>query len=608
VSADTATAEAAAPARLARINPVDAVAAALIALSLFWRASISSRGFLTIDDFPIIAQADAAGLTPWHLFGLYNNHLMPAGRLITFVTERLTDYEYWPYLVLMMLAQLAVSVAFYRLLRLMLPAGWALLVPLSLFLFNPMTLEVSAWWAVGLNMLPMQLAMVLAIGAQVRYLRTGARRHLVTLALALVLGLLFFEKALLIVPLVFLVTVCLYAPGGPVRAVLTAVRRWWPCWAVLTAVTLVYLAAYLPMSATADTVLREPASAGEVGTFLGQFYGETLAPGLVGGPWSWLDGADGTPLAAPGQWARRLSWVLVAALVAGTIWLRRGVALRAWTLLAVFSAMAAGLIAATRLGSGMSGVAGLVPRYLGDVMLLAALCVGVAVCGLRRLDKPDEPVSRAVGMAAGLVLLVASSLYSGVDFASDWKIKAGREYLRTAQADLADAEPGTVFMDQPVPEGVVPSLSYPWNLQSRFFGPLDDGPVFVTESRRLSVFDEAGHIRPAWVNGVPARPGPVPGCGYRVTGGRTVDIPLKSQVVDYWHAVRIGYLSDRDTVATIRVGSHPSASFDVHRGLNAMFLLMRAQGDEVTLTVRDPAANLCTNELEIGALVPQPAG
>jgi hypothetical protein len=393
---------------------------------------------------------------------------------------------------------------------------------------------------------------------------------------------------------------------------------------VLTGVSLAYLAAYLPMSA--NSMLRSPASAGEVGTFLGQFYGETLARGLVGGPWIWLDGADGAALSAPATWARWLSWTLVLALVAGTIWLRRGIAVRAWTLLALFSIITAGLISATRLGSGLSGVAGLVPRYLGDVLLLAALCAGVAVCGLRQPDAAadpepapapaDAPVTAPgsagrrslVAVAAALVLLVASSFYSGLGFASDWGVKAGRDYLRTAEKALAAAEPGTVFMDEPVPEAVVPKLSYPWNLQSRFFGPLADSPVFVTEARRLSVFDQDGHIRPAWVEGVRAEPGPLAGCGHRVTGGRPATIPLTAEVVDYWQVVRIGYLSDRDTAATIRVGDHPAVSFDVHRGLNAMFLLMLVEGDEVTLTVRDPAANLCTDEIEIGALVPQSAG
>ncbi len=604
--------------RATRVDPVDAAAAVLITLSVLWRASITTRGFLTIDDFPIIAEAETSGLTIDHLFGLYNNHFMPAGRLITYLTEQLTGYEYWPYATLMLLAQIAVSVAFYRLLRLMLPAGWALLVPLCLFLFNPMTLEISAWWAVGVNLLPLQLAMIIAIGAQIRYLRSGEPRHLATLALTIIAAMLFFEKALFIVPLVFLVTLCLYAPGGPVRAVVTTVRRWWPAWTMLTAIAVIYLAAYLAMST--GSALR-PATAGEVGTFLRQFFGESLLPGLVGGPWTWLHAGDGPPVAAPPQAARWISWVLVAALVAATIWLRRWLAVRAWTLLALFSVLAAGLIAATRLGTAIGGVAGLVPRYLGDVLVVAVVCVGVALCGLRRLDEPDKPVVAPVpplvrerqtpfyaGLAAAVVLFVASSVYSGIDFAADWEVKAGRDYLRTVQAELADAEPGTVFMDRPVPEAVLPSLSSPWNMQSRFFAPLKDGPVFVTAARKLSVFDEAGRIRPAWVEGVRARPGPARGCGYRVTRGRTATIPLQTSVADYWQVVRIAYLSDRDTSATIRVGEHPPVQFDVHRGLHAMFLLMRAEGDKVTLDVRDPLATLCTDEIKIGTLVPQPAG
>nr|BFE68206.1 hypothetical protein GCM10020092_015070 [Actinoplanes digitatis] len=79
-------------------------------------------------------------------------------------------------------------------------------------------------------------------------------------------------------------------------------------------------------------------------------------------------------------------------------------------------------------------------------------------------------------------------------------------------------------------------------------------------------------------------------------------------MIDYWQVVRIGYLSDRDTTATIQVGAHPAVPFDVHRGLNAMFLLMLVEGDEVKLSLRDAAANLCTDEIEIGALVPQAAG
>ncbi|MEQ4302639.1 hypothetical protein ABNF97_14770 [Plantactinospora sp. B6F1] len=608
------------------VDPVHIAAVVLITASVLWRASITTRGYLTADDFPIIGQADAGGLSPEHLFGLYNNHFMPAARLLTWATHRLTEYEYWPYASLMLIGQLVVSIAFYRLLRLLLPAGWALLWPLCLFVFNPLTLEDSAWWAVGINLLPMQLAMIVAIGAQVRYLRTRRTRHLVTLGASVVVALLFFEKALLVVAAVFLLTLCLYAPGGPLRAVLTTIRHWWPAWLVLGGISVVYLAGYLSAS---TSTLRAPVSAAEVGTFLQQFYGQSLPAGLVGGPWTWLDASDGPAIVALTRTGEVVSWAIVAALVGCTVWLRRAVAVRAWTLLALYSALAGGLIGATRLGSGFSGVAGLVPRYLGDVLLVAALCVGVALCGLRRaepagatesagvrqsaVDAEPAPMRRhpqafATAFAVGLVLLVGSSVYSGVDFGADWQSKAGRDYLHTARADLAAAEPGTVFMDQPVPEAVVPGLSHPWNLQSRFFAPLDEEPVFVTRARKLWIFDESGHIRPAWVKGVKAAPGPAPGCGYKVTGGQPARISLAGTVVDYWQAVRIAYLSDRDTTATFQLGGGEVVPFDVHRGLNAMFLLVSGGGDAVQLTVADPAATFCTDEIEIGALVPQPVG
>jgi hypothetical protein len=623
----TETAEAAPPVGVGvgggwiRREPVRAAAVALIVLGVAWRASITFRGFLAVDDFPLIARADAAQ-GPGFLLELYNNHFMPAGHLLIWLTDRLTGYDYWPYATLLIVGQAVVSVAFYRLLVLMLPVSWTLLVPLCLFLFSPLTLEVSAWWAVGVNMLPMQLAMVLAAGALVRYTRTGRRRHLATLGLSVVLGLLFFEKSLLIVAFLFLLAVLLYTDGGPVAGVLVAIRRWWPAWLVLTGISVAFLVGYLSASTSS---LRRPASADEVAAFLVQLAGHTVMPGLVGGPWSWLDGADGAALTAPGRTARWVAAGLVLAFVAFTIWLRRS-AVRAWLLLLVYLALVAGLLAATRLGSAYSGVAGAVPRYVSDVVVVAAVCVGVALCGLRRAEPRDRSADRGdtvlarpvavparahafgAALAAGVVLLVASSLWSGTGFADDWAVKAGRDYLRNARADLAAAPPGTVFMDQPVPESVVPALSAPWNAQSRFFAPLDPGPVFVTKARSLSVFAADGHIRPAWVTGVTAAPGPEPGCGYKLTGGGMKRIPLVASVTNYWQAVRVAYLSDRDTTATLRLVNGETVGFDVQRGLNAVFLLVRGGGAELELAVADPSATLCTDEIAIGALVPAPTG
>ncbi|MBM0240352.1 hypothetical protein JNW88_30580, partial [Micromonospora sp. ATA32] len=361
-----------------RADPVRAVGVAMILVSLAWRAQLASRGFLAADDWVLVAQSAGSDLTPGFLFSLYNNHFMPAARLLTWLVTHAFGYAYWPYLLLMIVGQALIAVAFHRLLRALLRPGWLLLVPLGMFLFSPLTLEATSWWAVGANMLAMQLAMVLALGAQLKYVRTRRKRHLVSLALSILLGLLFFEKTLLVVPLVFLFTACLFADGGPLRAVATTLRRWWASWAVLAAVSVGFLAAYLSRS---ESSLRQPNSLFEVLTFLEQLLGSTLVPGLFGGPWRWLGAGDGAPVVAPPELGRWLAWAALIALIVVTLRLRR-IAARAWVLLGTYLLVVAALLAATRLGSVFSDLAGAVPRYVSDVAVVAALCVGVALLGL----------------------------------------------------------------------------------------------------------------------------------------------------------------------------------------------------------------------------------
>lgn len=593
---------------------VSAVAVALIVVSGAARAAIAWRGYLAVDDFPLISMAEKNGLEPEHLFALFNNHLMPAGQLVTWLTHRLGGFGYGPYLTLLVAAQAAVCVAFYRLLRLMLVPGWGVLVPLTVFAFSPLTLEATSWWAVGVNMLPMQLAMILAAGAQVKYMRTRAPRHLVSLGLAVLLGLVFFEKAILSVALVFLMTLCLYSRGGPFRSLWSTIRTWWQSWAVLTFISVTFLLFYLSQSTSS---LRKPSSVDEVLTFLTQMFGHTLLPGLVGGPWSWLAAGDGAPITAPSVVAKWTALAVVLGFIGFTVWLRGAVAGRAWLLVLLYTSLVAGMLGATRLGSVFSGVAGAVPRYIADVVVVAGIAIGVALCGLRSTVDDRSPVAAprwtalANSVAAskllvgGLAVLLVSTALTAVRFGDQWSVKEGRDYLNTALAELAQAPAGTVFMDQAVPEGVVGPLSAPYNKQSEFFAPVENGPIFVTESRNLSVFDEEGHIRPAWVDGVTARPGPRAGCGYRLTGS-AVPIPLTESVVDYWHVIRIAYLSDRDSAATLRLGAGPIVPFDVHRGLNAMFMLARGGGDSIELSVADTGAGFCTDEIAVGRVVPAP--
>ncbi|MGC5054901.1 hypothetical protein ACLQ2S_26035 [Micromonospora sp. DT48] len=698
-------------------DQIRAAALAIIALSVLWRAQVASRGFLAADDYVMISQAAESELTVEHLLSLYNNHLMPGGRLLIWLITEYVGMAYWPYVLLMATGQAILGLTFFRLLRRLLRPSWLLLLPLGALMFSPLTLEATSWWAVGVNMLPMQIAMVLAVGAQVGYVQTRRKRHLVTLALSVLLGLAFFEKAILVVPLVFLLTAALYANGGFFRTIWTTIRRWWPSWLLLTALSLGFLAAYLTRS---ESSLRRPASAGEVFTFITQMLGSTVVPGLLGGPWQWLGAGDGAPVAAPPELGTWIAWTIFVALVWATVRRSRRAG-RAWLLLGAYLVLVAAMLAATRLGSTFSGVAGGVPRYVSDVVVVAAICLGVAVVGLARpprvrddaaapaeaatppakteLAEPvrtgqptvaarlgvihaeapvdpapvpapqgsnpppagdpdsdttdgdapeagdpspatphrraadDQPADAAppppettpsespmppfpgvaeryreavhVALALVLVAVCLGTVWTTSRYSDEWAVKSSRSYIDTVRIEMASAPPDTVFFDGPVPNEVVPDLSRPYNLQSRFFRALGTRPTYVDEADHLSVLDSLGRIQVATVIGSTIQPGPQEGCGYLIASGQTVRMPLNEPRDDWHWVVRIGYLSSADGTATLRFGTG-TATFPVKKGLNQRFFRIVGGGDAVELTVTGSDVSLCTNEIAIGNPAPRP--
>jgi hypothetical protein len=327
---------------------------------------------------------------------------------------------------------------------------------------------------------------------------------------------------------------------------------------------------------------------------------------------------DAPPIADPPDILRWLAWVALLALVVITARMRP-VALRAWVLLGLYVVMVAGLLSATRLGAVLSGLAGLVPRYVGDIVVVGALCIGVALLGLndRKYGQPArpplwpaalrEPGVVAVGLVAAflaMAILAVGTLWSTARFSDAWAVKEGREYLRITQAELRAAPSGTVFIDQAVPETVLPGFFWPDNLQSSFFRPMSHQPVFVTEAEHPSVFDDKGHIRPAEVAGFKIREGSVEGCGNLVDKGNPTHMPLDGWANNWPWVAYVGYVSSGDSVATLRLGD-ATHRFAVHQGLHQIFFVIQGEGSAVELSVDDPDVALCTRAITIGHLVPR---
>jgi hypothetical protein len=582
----------------------------LIVCGMIFRVAIAVRGYLDVDDLVLAQRSLRSGLTLHYLLRPWNNHVMPGGLALYWLFTRWTGLAYWPYLLVTMLGQAAGAVVLFRLLRRMFGRGWAPLLPLAIFQFTALTYEATTIVSTAVMLVPMQLSMVWALYAQVRYIQTRQRRQLASLGLAVSFGLVFFEKSLLVVPLVLLFTACLYASGGPWRSLVQTLRNYWQSWAVLGLLSVIYLAIYLYLSRSGSS-LRQPASTSELVSYLHLIIGTNLIPGLFGGPVRWTSSGVGIALGMAPEVFAWLSWLALVVLVVVTV-ARRPRAVRAWTLLALYACTVVALMAATRLGTAFGAMIGLGMRYVSDVAVLAAICAAAAFWGLPgdladSRQPPRWAHSRPVvplGVVVGIAVAVAT-LVSGVGYERAWSPNFGRDYLKTAQASVAAAPAGTVLLDRKVPNWVIWLVPDEDRMLSGLLaaakGPQ---PTFVSAGENVSTIDDNGHLVPAWVTGSSAVPGPA-ACGWTV-GDAPVTVAMDGPLWPQHSAVRIAYQSSADTTATLRLGG-VSAQLPVRQGEHQYFFFVEgAGGNSAQLSVVDPHAALCVSGLAVGDVVAAP--
>jgi hypothetical protein len=218
---------------------------------------------------------------------------------------------------------------------------------------------------------------------------------------------------------------------------------------------------------------------------------------------------------------------------------------------------------------------------------------------------PGRLVGGSIG-AVCLVLLAYGTIMSTSVYERAWSVQPGRTFYETARQELAQQPPGTVFLDLPVAPDVIAPFSYPYNMQTRFFSVLEEGgPVFVTGAESPKVFTGDGHVKPAYVK--PLRqnqPGKDADCGYEVSGGQTVSVPLDAPMFEWGYTARMFYDSDRQTPVTVRFGTGEVVEFTASPGKHQYFFLLGGGGQSVQISAKAPGARLCVNELVVGELMP----
>ncbi|WP_370944634.1 hypothetical protein AB5J62_36700 [Amycolatopsis sp. cg5] len=567
------------------LSPLTVAAFVAGVVPFAFHAWAALHGSLGQDDFLITYRAGHAGpFDLGYLFQDYQGHLAPGCFLLTWFLTALAPLNFAVLTIPLLLMQAAASVFFWALLVRCFGRRWAILVPFTVVSASNLLLVPTVWWAYGIQVLPVLLAMTGALHAHVRYLRDGGRWAIGTVAWT-VFGLSFYEKGVFVAVLVVGITVLL---GEPLREYLKL-------WACLGAVLVGYVVLSLSLTSSQVAHGSGTVSAGTVADLSGRMLADTLLPGLLGGPWSGPGpGATWSPspiLVSVGL----LIGLLVLVIVTGRRTGRR--AWQAWILLGFTFAVDVALVAATRLTDVGPGL-GNDPRYVAELALVAALCGSFAL-----LTPGETGGARERPVAIVLcVLLLASSAVTFPRLAPALRFDQSRQYIANVRAAV-ESDSELVLYDTFVPRDVMHEWFADNSRASHVVG-LIPGTRFDQAAVKMHLLDDLG--RPKRITGVDpiARglPGPVPDCG-TVVGEELVRVPLDKPVLGR-NLLKIEYFtSDGGEGFVDHDGVRTPVWFPP--GVHAVYVPIEGLYDKVGLQLSGKGAPICAAKLEIGKPITQ---
>lgn len=585
-------------------------AAVLILAQLAVRGYVLARGDFYWDDVAFVGRASRplTDLSAW--FVDYDGHFMPATLFTAAAITKVAPLS-WPVAALSLLVlQALASLATLRALVIVAGRRPVVLVPFVFVLFSPLTLTAMAWWASGLNALPLQIGFAVVVAETVRYLR-GRRRSGVYAVLALLLTLLFFEKAL-VIPFVALATACLLPYlRGHARPVATVLRRGRSLWGAFAVVIVAWLVLWLSVTASRPG----EHTVGFTARVLWRSVNAVLAPAALGGPWTWTRTNPGPPLVATGVVLTVVG--LTATVVILLVTRRRSPrALAPWGAAGLYFLGASATVFFLRSSEYTSALLPLSLRYFADfawvLSLAAALVLRCESGGYRGNDaaghtvtsKPaDSPRDRRLWIVV-IVAFALSSTVSTVRFSAAWHDNPTGPYLRELQvgaAEYADRE----MLDQDVYGDVLSRLSGPYNRLSRVLATQPARPRFAEHAGEATVVDRAGRFQPGRVTRVRSLPlGPYP-CGTRVDDGAPVTLAFEGPLA-YWEwVVQLNYLASDDGVISLaqQRGATP-VRVPVRKGAHTLYVRVAGTGDGLIARAETTGLVACVGSGPIGLLVP----
>nr|WP_236950308.1 hypothetical protein [Mycobacterium sp. MS1601] len=567
------------------------------------RGVLAFGGYFYWDDLILVGRAGTQDLwSPGYLFDDHDGHVMPAGFLLGGLITRLAPLVWAGPAISLVVLQALASLALLRTLYLIL--GWrpVLLLPLVFALFTPLGVPGFAWWAAGLNSLPMLAALAWVCGDAILLVRSGARRYAVTGTAVFVGGLLFFEKAA-VIPFVAFAIVALIGYVGAERDWL---RSAWRRGRLLWGPSLVVTAAWIALYVVVVDQQRWSTDLGMTWDLLQRSFTHGIVPGLAGGPWDWQRWAPASPWALPPVTVMVLGWLTLGVAVALAVARKQRIGLVLATALAYAVAcqipiylMRSSKFTALELAQTL--------RYLPDLVVVLAL---LAAIGLTAPNRPspalDQSRRRTAVVGVVVIAFLASSLYSTSTFLTSWRDNPTKAYLQNARAALSQAaQSGAPMLEQEVDPLILQRVAWPENLAGHMFALLSDRPQFTSNTTDLRMLDMNGRLADAqvtWVRSIVQ--GPVPGCGYLAQPDQPVTMALDGPLLPADWTAELNYLANSDGTIVVALDEGTETRVPVRPGLNRVFVRLPGAGSAITVEAQTAALSICLASGPVGFVAP----
>ncbi|WP_346618798.1 hypothetical protein [Blastococcus montanus] len=580
-----------------RVDPQLLAGGILITLQTIVRAGVVLPSYYWQDDFHHVELARRLGLSKEFLVRDYSGHLEVGQYFLYWLIGRDAGTSFLPAALSLLVLQLVASCLLLGVLRELFGRSPWLLLPFAGYLFTPLALPVATWWAAGLQALPLQIAMLLALLGLVRAVRRRSWRWAAGSVLAHAIGLLFWEKALLILPTLVAVLVLVEWGRQPVRQRLRLLLRQWRFLAPHAVVAALYTAIYLSVVDSAS-LLGEDAQS--VAATSRDVVFRMLLPGIFGGPWT-TTGAENTVFPNTSALLAAFFALLFLAVVGLSVWVRGPLALQGWLLAVGYVAVDIALMQVGR--AGFITLLARDPRYITDSLPVLAIAFCAAFAGPVPARRTPRWFRRAAGSTSVTVgstaVLVASCLLTTLLLADGLQHEHSRNYVHGVVRQL-DANPGVSVISTALPATV--SISTDLEGLLRAVGRERE---FDQPGTDVRMFDALANLRSITViQPTLAASGPVQDCGWRIEGtwqslGTLPPTSRRPQVL------RVGYVTGQPATLHLTVGQDRQA-VAVPAGVGHVTFVVTGQEGRVRARVSDVASGgICASDVVAGT--PWPA-